>query len=83
MGKKNTTVTAGNHHVENDKEFPDAVILECSKVNQRPRGLSGKEVSPAVQERWETWAHSRGREDPLEKETALHSNTLARKMLWM
>ena len=31
---------------------------------------------------WETRVRSLGREDPLEKETATHSSTLARKILW-
>ena len=28
---------------------------------------------------WETWVPSQGREDPLEKEAAIHSSTLAWK----
>jgi len=31
----------------------------------------------------ETWVQSLGREDPLEKEMATHSSTLAWKMPWM
>ena len=31
---------------------------------------------------WETWVRSLGREDPLEKEMATHSGTLAWKILW-
>ena len=31
----------------------------------------------------ESWVRSLGREDPLEKEMATHSNTLAWKILWM
>ena len=31
----------------------------------------------------ETWVQSLGREDPLEKEMATHSNTLAWKIPWM
>ena len=31
----------------------------------------------------ETWVRSLGREDPLEKETATHSSTLAWKIPWM
>ena len=34
---------------------------------------------PAV---WETWVRSLGWEDPLEKETATHSSTLAWKIPW-
>ena len=35
---------------------------------------------PAMQE---TWVRSLGREDPLEKEMAAHSGTLAWKIPWM
>ena len=31
---------------------------------------------------WETWVQSLGWEDPLEKEMAAHSNTLAWKIPW-
>ena len=31
----------------------------------------------------ETWVHSLGREDPLEKETATHSSIFAWKIPWM
>ena len=33
--------------------------------------------------RWETWIQSLGQEDPLEKEMATHSSTLAWKIPWM
>jgi len=32
---------------------------------------------------WETWVWSLGQEDPLEKETATHSSTLAWKIPWV
>ena len=32
---------------------------------------------------WETWAASLGWEDPLEKEMAMHSSTLAWKISWV
>ena len=32
---------------------------------------------------WETWVQFLGREDPLEKEMATHSSTLAWKIPWM
>ena len=32
--------------------------------------------------RWETWVQSLGREDPLEKEMAIHSSTIAWKIPW-
>ena len=31
---------------------------------------------------WKTWVRSLGREDPLEKEMATHSSTLAWKIPW-
>ena len=31
---------------------------------------------------WETWVRSLGREDPLEKEMATHSSTLAGRIPW-
>ena len=31
---------------------------------------------------WETWVQSLGWEDPLEKEMAIHSSTIAWKMPW-
>ena len=31
----------------------------------------------------ETWVQALGREDPLEKEMAIHSSTLAEKIPWM
>ena len=31
---------------------------------------------------WETWVHFLGWEDPLEKEMAIHSSTLAWKIPW-
>ena len=31
---------------------------------------------------WETWVQSLGREDPLEKEMATHSSTVAWKTPW-
>ena len=33
-------------------------------------------------EMWETWVPSLGREDPLEKEMAIHSITIAWKIPW-
>ena len=35
---------------------------------------------PAI---WETWVRSLGQEDPLEKEMATHSSTLAWRIPWM
>ena len=43
-----------------------------------PGGSYGKAL-PKV---WETWVESLGQEDPLEKEMAAHSSTLAWKIPW-
>ena len=32
--------------------------------------------------KWETWVRSLGQEDPLEKEIAIHSSTIAWKIPW-
>ena len=38
---------------------------------------------PKMQETWqELWVWVLGQEDPLEKETAMHSNIVAWKILW-
>ena len=52
-----------------------STVLNCcsSLVAQRLKRL------PAVQE---TWVRSVGREDPLEKEMATHSSTLAWRIPW-
>ena len=44
-----------------------------------PGGSDGKRLSTT----WETQVRSLGREDPLEKEMATHSSTIARKIPWM
>ena len=49
------------------------VISQTSLVAQMVKHL------PTV---WETWVQSLGQEDPLEKEMATHSSTLAWKILW-
>ena len=43
-----------------------------------PGGSDGKESGTM----WETWVQSLGQEDPLEKEMATHSSTLAWKIPW-
>ena len=46
-----------------------------------PSGANGKESTP-VQETQEMWVWSLGREDPLEKEIAIHSSPLAWEIPW-
>ena len=46
---------------------------KASLVAQRLKRLPGM---------WEIWVRSLGREDPLEKETATHSSTLAWRIQW-
>ena len=49
------------------------ILVGISLVAQMVKGLSTMR---------ETWVRSLGWEDPLEKEMAIHSNTIAWKMLW-
>ena len=53
--------------------------LGPSYHNHFPGGSDNKHL-PTM---WETWVQSLGREDPLEKEMATHSSTLAWKIPWM
>ena len=49
-------------------------------------GLRASLVAQTVKRptaRWETWVRSLGQEDPLEKEMATHSSTLAWEIPWM
>ena len=47
-----------------------------------PEGFHGGSEVKRLPATWETWVQSLGREDPLEKEMATHSNILAWKILW-
>ena len=49
------------------------LLIRASLLAQLVKNL------PAI---WETWVQSLGCEDPLEKETATHSSTLAWKIPW-
>ena len=69
--------------VLSDKDETEKIVLVfwssqypwgTSLVTQRVKHL------PTMQE---TWVRSQGREDPLEKEVATHSSTLAWKIPWM
>ena len=55
-------------------QHSDFVFLYASLVAQMVKCL------PAM---WETWVQVLGQEDPLEKEMATHSSTLAWKIPWM
>ena len=56
------------------QEFEGPLCKRTSLVGQTVKRL------PTMQE---TWVRSLGREDPLEKEMALHSSTLDWKIPWM
>ena len=51
-------------------------FLKCIMIS-----LGAQTVKP-LPAMWETWVQSLGREDPLEKEMATHSSTLAWKIPW-
>ena len=56
-------------------------LLGLSSTPQKdfPGGSDGKCLSTMR----ETWVRSLGREDPLEKEMAIHSSTIAWKIPWI
>ena len=56
-----------------------AIILFALKTSSSLVALRVKRL-PAT---WETWVQSLGQEDPLEKEMATHSSTLAWRIPWM
>ena len=57
------------------------MVLICMGVNLNGSSLVAQRVKrlPAMQE---TWVRFLGQEDPLEKEMATHSSTLAWKIPW-
>ena len=56
--------------------------MELQRVGHDWASLMAQTVNcqPAI---WETWVRSLDRKDPLEKEMATHSSTLAWKVPWM
>ena len=61
-----------------DLYFIDLKVSNYKRISF-PGGSDGK-TSASM---WETGVHFLGWEDPLEKEMAIHSNTLAWKIPWM
>ena len=63
---------------ESDRGYEE-ILKVCKSFRGFP-GSSEVKCLPAVRE---TWVQTLGREDPLEKEMATHSSTLAWKIPWM
>ena len=63
------------------RHFDVTCFFKCSYLNYLGAFLVDQTVKhlPAM---WETWVRFLGREDPLEKEMAIHSSTLAWKIPW-
>ena len=59
--------------------MPEKFDFYCKRIRDFPGGSDVKHL-PTMRE---TWVQSLGREDPLEKEMAPHSSTLAWKIPWM
>ena len=55
------------------KELSASLDIRTSLVAQTVKRLSTM---------WDTWVRALGREDPLEKEMAIHSSTIAWKIPW-
>ena len=59
--------------------------LHCNSFHAPPLDFGASQVAQTVKHllaMWETWVQSLGRGDPLEKEMATHSGTLAWKIPW-
>ena len=55
------------------------IILSFKSYSLTPLVAQTVKCLPTM---WETWVQSMGQEDPLEKEIATHSSTLAWKIPW-
>ena len=73
---------------QNQKQCPFRLCLDCEIAHVCPdlQLWTNYELASTVKHlpaTWETWVRSLSREDPLEKEMATHSSTLAWKVPWM
>ena len=74
-----------------------SVVITVGTNTKPPKNLKGKSgelgihkgihkgaslVAQSLPEIWETWVRFLGQEDPLEKEMASHSSTIAWKIPW-
>ena len=75
--KLNDYANMTNHNVRCGKAGRLFIALKSYIVQGFPGGSEDK--LPAMPE---TWVQSLGQEDPLEKEMAMHSSTLAWKIPW-
>ena len=71
-----------DHPVEDGQQFS---LSETNFIKYIPISMSSlvAQMVKCLPTMRETWVQSLGREDPLEKEMATHSSTLAWKILWM
>ena len=67
-------IKMAGRNINNLRYAYDTILMTASLLAQTVKRL------PAI---WETWLRSLGQEDPLEKEMAPHSSTLAWKTPWM
>ena len=63
--------------------LPRSKHLLISWLQSQSEGFRVAQMVKRLPAMWETWVRSLGREDPLEKEMASHSSTLAWKIPWM
>ena len=61
------------------KNFPQFIVIHTVFPTRTSLVAQMVKCLPTM---WETWVQSLGQEDPLEKEMAIHSSTLAWKILW-
>ena len=78
-GGKNTGV--GCHSLLQEIFLTQGLNPGLKKIIQSPTSLVAQMVK-CLSTMQETWVQSLGREDPLEKEMAIHSSTIAWKIPW-
>ena len=62
-------------------DMTECLSLSLSHLSSNWASLVAQTVK-RLSAMWETWVRLLGREDPLEKEMAMHSSTLAWKIKW-
>ena len=68
-----------NQYSENEYTTQSNLQIQCNPYQATLVAQTVKCLSTM----WETWVPSLGREDPLEKEMAIHSSTIAWRIPWM
>ena len=82
-GEPGGLTSMGSHRVGHDRSDLAAAAAVQIAASLREYFSLVAQMVKHLPTMWETWVRSLGGEDPLKKETATHSNTLAWKLPWM